>query len=528
VKALSAGIKVGILVILLVVAGWLVWTTIITSPAGKGGYWLKARFKDASGLPPGSKVVVAGIPVGEILSTSIEGRRAVVRFKIRKDLKVYDSAIVFKKATSLLGNYYIEVDPGEIETVTADGQKVTHVQLKQGDEITHVVEATSPDALLRRIEQSLPNVDEVLKSVRDLAEDLRRLANGPVASMVGRLDALVQKEAPTVEGIVEKANNAMDRIDQITKDLRGVTGDGRPKVAAILDKLDRIADSIQILVDTTKDEVGQTGDKLREKLDKVDAILANTESITQKINDPEGGGTISKVLNDSAIADNVEDITDDANSFLGTLFNLQTYVGLRSEYNIFAGQLRHYVSIELHTRPDKFYLIELEKGPRGGYPDVKLTFDPTVDPDNWIRTSVIEDKLRFTFQFAKRFGWLTLRYGLKESTGGVGADADVRWFDRNIHASVDVFDATFDQLPRVKLTAAVELYRYIYILGGVDELLNTPDTLTIRTGNDDVPIQFEELRFGRDYFVGGMLKFNDEDLAALLAIGGSAISGATR
>ncbi len=28
------------------------------------------------------------------------------------------------------------------------------------------------------------------------------------------------------------------------------------------------------------------------------------------------------------------------------------------------------------------------------------------------------------FQFAKRFGWLTLRYGLKESTGGIGADGD--------------------------------------------------------------------------------------------------------
>jgi phospholipid/cholesterol/gamma-HCH transport system substrate-binding protein len=527
-KSLSAGIKVGILVILMVVAGYLVWTSLVTDPAGSGGYWLKARFKDASGLPTGSKVVVAGIPVGEILSTSIEGRKAVVRFKLRKDLKVFDSAVVFKKATSLLGNYYIEVDPGDAETVSADGSKVSHVVLKQGEEIMHVVEATSPDQLLRRIEQSLPNVDEVLKSVRDLAEDLRRLANGPVASMVGRLDALVQKEAPNVEAIVEKAGASMDRIDSITKDIKAITGAGRPKVNEILDKLDRIADSIQVLVSTTQDEIGQTGDKIRDKLDQVDAILANTEQITKKINEPEGGGSLARILNDPTIADNVEDITDDANSFLGTIFNVQTYVGLRSEYNVFSKGLRHYVSVELHTRPDKYYLIELEKGPRGGYPDVKLTFDPTVDPDNWIRTATIEDEIRFTFQFAKRFNWLTLRYGLKESTGGIGADVDLRWWNRSLKASVDVFDATFDQLPRVKLTAAIEVMRYFYVLGGVDELLNTPDSLTIRTGNDDVPVQFEELRFGRDYFVGAMLRFNDEDLAALLAIGGSAISGAAR
>ena len=43
-----------------------------------------------------------------------------------------------------------------------------------------------------------------------------------------------------------------------------------------------------------------------------------------------------------------------------------------------------------------------------------------------------------------------------------------------------------------------------------------------------MPIQFETFRFGRDYFLGGMLQFNDEDLAALLTVGGSALGGARR
>jgi hypothetical protein len=33
---------------------------------------------------------------------------------------------------------------------------------------------------------------------------------------------------------------------------------------------------------------------------------------------------------------------------------------------------------------------------------------------------------------------------------------------------------------------------------------------------------------GRDYYVGGQLMFNDEDLKALLAIGGSALAGAAK
>src|SRR4029078_7378269 len=103
----------------------------------------------------------------------------------------------------------------------------------------------------------------------------------------------------------------------------------------------------------------------------------------------------------------------------------------------------------------------MEKGPRGDYPDVTLTFDPTVDPNNWVRKSVIYDRIRFTFQFAKRFGWLTLGYGLKESTGGIGADVGGHWFNRDLKLSVDAFDANWDKYPRVKITAAYEMFKHI-------------------------------------------------------------------
>ena len=220
-KNVSAGVKVGVLVLLLVVGGWIVWKNLVSDPAGEESYGLKARFRDASGLPPGSKVVVAGIPVGEISSVSIEGRRAVVKFRIRRDIDVYDSAIVYKKATSLLGNYYIEVDPGEPVTTGSDGLEKTWVKLKDGDEIRTVVEATSPDQLLARIAQTLPNVDEVLKSVRDLTNDLREVVNGPLRSTITRVEKLVDEQAPNIVLIVDKVASTLDKIDQTRRRRRG-------------------------------------------------------------------------------------------------------------------------------------------------------------------------------------------------------------------------------------------------------------------------------------------------------------------
>jgi phospholipid/cholesterol/gamma-HCH transport system substrate-binding protein len=540
-KSVSAGVRVAVLFLLLMIAAYLVWRNLGQNPAGKDNYTLFAKFRDASGLPKGTKVVIAGLPKGEVVALEIEGRYAKVTFKLDDEITVWTSAVIMKKARSLLGDNYLEIDPGEEVKQAPDGTRQTFTRLgppcptyrdpdpARSDacrQIVNVIEATTPDQLLHRIEQTLPNVDRVLESVRDLSEDVRRIVNGPLQSVATRVDGLVQREAGTVSDIIERADRSMARIEQITADLRSITQGADPRIARILANLDDASAEAKDLVATARSELTQTGSAIRGKLDKLDGVITNTESITRKID--EDKGTLGKLVNDPEIADNVEEITDQAKGFLGTLFGLKTYVGLRSEYNVGAGLLRHYISIELHTRPDKFYLVELEKGPRGAYPDVTLTFDPTVDPNHWIRRTVIQDSIRFTFQFAKRFSWLTLRYGLKESTGGVGADADLQWFDRDLRLSLDVFDASFDQYPRVKITAAYEVFRHVYVLGGVDELLNTPQNLQIVTGTSGVPIQFDTFRYGRDFFFGGMLRFNDEDLSALLAVGGSALAGAAR
>ncbi len=548
-KSISAGVRVAILFLLLAVGAYVVWKNLGQNPAGADTQVLFARFRDASGLPKKSKVVVAGLPKGEVTDLEVDGRYARVTFKLSTDIKVWANATVLKKATSLLGENYLEVDPGGPEEIGPDGKKHTYGPLgppcadynSDNDQkrdacrqIIHVVEATTPDQLLHRIEETMPHVDSVLESVRDLSEDLRGVVNGPLKRTAERIDGLVQKEAQPVADIIERADRSMQKIEAITNDLRDISRDADPRIKQMLKNLDDASADAKDLIATAKDELKQTGDKLRGKLDKLDGVIENTQSITKKID--EDKGTLGRLVNDPTIADNVEQITEDAKGFLGTLFGLKAYVGLRSEYNFGSQLARHYISVEIHTRPDKYYLIELEKGPRGDYPDVTLTFDPTVDPNHWIRRSVIEDKIRFTFQFAKRFNWLTLRFGIKESTGGVGVDMDRYWWNHNLRFSVDAFDATFDKYPRVKLTLAYEVFRHIYVLGGVDELLNTPRELgcprdggacaPIIKGTSDVPIQFDTFHLGRDYFLGGMLRFNDEDLAALLTVGGSAIAGA--
>ena len=523
-KHLSNGVKVGILVLVMAVGTYAVWQSVSSTPSGPRNVEMGALFKDASGMPVGSRVVVAGLPVGEITDLDIEGRYARVGFRLREDLPVWSNAVVFKKSSSLLGDYYLEVDPGTEQALDAQGNVVHNRRLEPGDMVPTVVEATSPDELLRRINESMPNVDTVLLSVRDLSEDLRRVVNGPLLSMAERIDGLVQSQTDTVARILERLDRSMGNIEAITSEVRGVTSGADSQLDRILDRLEEASTEARDLVVSARGEVEQTGAAVREKLDLVDGLLSNSASVAEKINGDEG--TLGRLVNDSTIADNVEDITEDAKGFLDGLLGMQTYVGLRSEYNINAGGLRSYLSLELAPRPDKYYYIELEKGPRGGLPEVELVYDPVMGGNQYQRTVKIKDEMRFTLQIAKRFGWATLRYGLKESSGGVGFDVDTSWIGRNLRLQSDVFDPSFDALPRFKVTASVEMLPYVYLLGGVDDALNSPGTLAIEAGNVDVPGLFEEYHYGRDYFLGAMLRFNDRDLAALLTVGGSAVSGA--
>lgn len=517
-KSLSAGVKVGILTLISVIGGYGVWKSVGQRPSGEDAVPMYAKFKDASGLPVGSQVVVAGLPVGEITDLSIEGRFAKIQFSVRGDIEIYDNAVAFKKSTSLLGSFYIEIDPGSELGVGGVASK----RLGPGDQIPLVVEATTPEQLFRRVEQTMPRVDEALISIKGLSEDVRGLVRGPISNVANRIDDLVQTEADTVSRILARTDRSLARIELITQDIRAVTSTADDKINNILDDLEEASSEAKGLVKSARNEVELTGSKIREKLDQVDSLLSHSTSVARKIDEDEG--TLGRLVNDSTLADNLTDISDDAKDFLGTLFNLQTYVGLRSEWAVRQGGLRSYISIEIRTRPDKFYYVELSKGPRGTFPDVTLTCgssNPQCD-----KSFEITDGVRFTFQFGKRISWLSLRYGLKDGSGGVGADA--HWFNDRLKLSVDLNEGSFNDMPRLKLAAAWQVYRHLYILGGLDDVLNEPDSIPIVSDGLDVPTVFPDPRyeFGRDWFLGASLQFNDKDLAALLFLGGSAIGAA--
>jgi len=77
-------------------------------------YPLTAKFTSVSGLRIGSPVNILGIDVGRVekITMDQENQKAVVKIKVRKDIKIYDDAIASIKTEGLIGDKYLSIEPG--------------------------------------------------------------------------------------------------------------------------------------------------------------------------------------------------------------------------------------------------------------------------------------------------------------------------------------------------------------------------------------------------------------------------------
>jgi len=94
---------------------------------GDDYYSLHARFASVSGLRVGNPIEIDGIEVGRVEQMNIdqEKQMAVVELKIKKGINVYDDASVSIKTAGLIGDKFIDIDPGGAGGVLKPGGSIT-------------------------------------------------------------------------------------------------------------------------------------------------------------------------------------------------------------------------------------------------------------------------------------------------------------------------------------------------------------------------------------------------------------------
>ncbi|MCY1078347.1 MlaD family protein [Archangium lansingense] len=503
-KKLVTPFRVGLLVI--VAGGLLFGFVLFTRKGGLGedeALQAYAYFRDASGLGPKSRIQIAGLPVGEVESIKLEGTRAKVTVRIRRDVAMYQDATLAKRSESLLGDYLLDLNPG---TEMAP-------PLQEGEEIRRVVDVQGMEAVFASLSQITSDIQQVTGALRDVLGGDK--GAGSLERIVENLVRVSDAVDLTVRASSERLDAILRNVEGVSSDVRGITASNEESVNHIVQNIEVITRDTREVLSTVNKLVGSGGEgdlkdsvaSLKQTMSRLDKTLANLEDVTTKVKN--GEGPVGTLLTDKRLGQKLSESMEDLSDFSSRLTGLQTEVGIQATYLMEQGTSKNMLTLRLAPKPDKYYLLELVDDPRGTVETQYVQTNPPSSGEPVIQKQTItKESFKFSAQFAKRYYFTTLRFGIIESTGGLGAD--FHFFKDHLKLSVDAFNFSVAELryPRIRTSLRAQAFDRLFVVAGMDDILNDPrrDTNTRR------------MLAGRDFFFGGGVYFTDDDLKALLPV----------
>lgn len=169
---------------------------------GAGQAQYLALLDDAAGIVPNNAVKVAGVSVGRVESVGVQGQKARLVLRIDEELPLYTDSAVSVRAKSLLGEKYIQLDPGP-----------------------GGVDRIKPGATIRQGGETF-EVDQLLNSLRSMMGDEEPLTE-KLGSLLARSDRLMARlEEPEVEAAMkadlERVRRLLDETAGLAQSMRMV------------------------------------------------------------------------------------------------------------------------------------------------------------------------------------------------------------------------------------------------------------------------------------------------------------------
>jgi phospholipid/cholesterol/gamma-HCH transport system substrate-binding protein len=448
------------------------------------GYKVHAVFDSAAGLKLNVPVEIAGVEVGRVAAVELENGKARVTLRMRPDVRLSQDATATIRSKGILGDRYIELSPGSPE----------QPKLADGGRITKTV--------------SPPEMDKLFSSLGEISEDIRKVT-GTFSEVLGEetaktsLKEIIQNVRELSENLNRTVRQNMTHFDaimsnfgQFSGDLKDISATNKDSINAIIasmrsssEQLQATMASVRQMTDKINQGEGSLGRLVNDPqtVDNLNATLASLKDISERIN--RGQGSLGKLVNDEETVDNLNEALTGLNRTLNQQERFKTYLGYRGEYLAHGGDLKSYGSLWIQPRPDKYYLVEGIQAPERR----------KRDGDNR------EDEIRFSAEIAKRYHDLVLRGGAIESSGGFGLDYYL--FGDSVKLTFEASDFSAKRNnPHLRFAADYAFLEHLFITAGYDDFIS-------KHGDES-------------FFVGGGIRFIDEDLKVLLGGGAPAAAAA--
>ncbi len=465
-KSLGLEFKVGAFTLVGILAtGYLFFAINPDMFSDKKNKTYQTRIKNAAGIVAKSHVKTNGVSVGKIVSVELDANDTKVTFEVDANVPIPKGSTVSIKSVGFLGDSHLAVlrvpDSGDY--------------IEDGGFIAEAENKTDLNGLIE--------------------------VAGGVATDIKKITANLADSLGTDEG-KKKIEDIVDSIRDATVAAKGILVDNRDDIRKFVSNLS------EVLNDDNRDRIDRIIASFDASMEEVKSATKNINLISARVEN--GEGTLGQLINNDEALEELKGAIKDVREILAPATKLEIEVASHVEARKDQSS-QAYFNLVFKTKPDRFYLL--------GFTDLAVEEEERtfVDASSEIPEGEKYDRreriltktkkaMRFNVQFGKRWGPLAMRFGLFESTGGVGSDLYL--VSDKLRFTVEAFDwqgkrNLVRRVAHLKTYASILFFNHIYVLAGIDDPLKYKkrgDASTLQTSN---------------WFMGAGITFNDEDLKAI-------------
>ncbi|GAB5559478.1 MAG: MlaD family protein [Synoicihabitans sp.] len=287
--------RVGLFFLLGLALIWITHESLGNSKLDEAkAYELTARFATIKELKPGDDVRLAGVAIGAVKETRLNGRHAEVVMQITNGIEVPADAVATIAMSGLLGSNYVSLTLG-----------------------TASAEALTPNSTLRS--EDTPDLNTVISQVGEIGRKVEQAltqftgalgTDGSEDGLMSKLNAMLDENRQKVDTITTNLEIVTTRL----KDGEGTIGkllteeDGYNELVAAIADIRSAAESAnkfmgeaEGLVAHMKSGEGTLGTLLYDETatENLRTTMTNLRELSEKLN--SGEGTLGRLINDDSL-----------------------------------------------------------------------------------------------------------------------------------------------------------------------------------------------------------------------------------
>jgi len=443
-------------------------------------------FDQVAGLNVQSKVLVAGVKVGEVRTITLENGKARLTMGVTNQVPIYGDATVSLGSIGILGEKFIDLDPG------------------------HSAKGLFPEdrPLPSKAGVSLDNLMETMSDIGKNVKGVTQALNESIGGEKGRqkLDEIVDNIRVLTAEVRSMAQENHGAINHTMANVEAITLELRDKLPALAKQFENVGKNLNAILEENRPELkGVMGD-VRKLAASFQGTADNIKVLTDRIN--RGEGTIGKLLNDETTVKKINEAVDNVNGLLGGFNKMDFRLDMNGAQWSKRGDSRVGLDLEIAPRPDYWYALGFASTPDGKISE-SIRTTTQLDPITG-KPVIVTEKSQFvtmdraltaSAQFAKRIGPAVFSAGIVEGKGGGGLEFRTLEGDK-LRLGVLAYDFSKRDdkpNPRYRFTSSYQFWKGAYVQAGVQDI-----------GNKDL----------RTVFFGGGLRWKDDDLKKMIGLAG--------